>query len=739
MTIRGWTNSKHKARFEFTIAINGANKRKMSEDGDLPTISEDEDEPLVKAKSTKTKKKKKTTIEGDVVKKTKKKKSSAASSASEGKSAVKPKSIKKKKKSTVESSDDEAGATHSPSPSPTSSLRVGGSAADPLQRRPSNEGAAQRRRSSGGRGVPPSPGGRAPRRPQSMMHLSSPNRPPNSPRTQKAQVALSQSSHPKVPSSSSRRPSNDKGTPTMVGLDGSVHPPGIAGQRAPMGGRGMSFARGRGRGRGRSFAARGRGRGRQAMSMKHVSGGRASMRPPPPLSRNESANPTSILRSSSHHRPSTRINPDGSLSTVPVTSKSSFEEDNGVDEERPIIDRLPSTLRMGGTSTHSATANSPSGLGGLGASARFGGLAQMKSMGKSALGSMGTSFRNKTTLSQFASTRSILTNDQEFLDDPAWKRFLRYIRILPPNHDEKPIKRNIRLMTWAALFCDFLAALVSITTYNGVTYCCDQPILNIAGDIDWHLAIRITTYVYLVMIFAEILPVIREGFPFNLLNPLVGFLITFAVFFDDRILEAVIMWIIEVSAVTCEFAVYRLKIRLFNQREERLRGTDDDLKELKRLRRKRKLQRAKEANGEDDSSDEESSESSFAKDTMSSFHDESQFSEESLKTEQYVDLSNRRELRLMRDRRILRQTQSEEQRHLRYHFFGVAFNVFLVSISLTVILCIGRSGGLCIRDMEPPNVFKNNQLEKCFDCKETNGECEVCRDDGTSHCYYPYY
>jgi type IV secretory pathway VirB2 component (pilin) len=36
---------------------------------------------------------------------------------------------------------------------------------------------------------------------------------------------------------------------------------------------------------------------------------------------------------------------------------------------------------------------------------------------------------------------------------------------------------------------------------------------------DWKKAIQIVTYIYMVLIFAEIIPVVRRGLPFNLLNP----------------------------------------------------------------------------------------------------------------------------------------------------------------------------------------------------------------------------
>ena len=110
------------------------------------------------------------------------------------------------------------------------------------------------------------------------------------------------------------------------------------------------------------------------------------------------------------------------------------------------------------------------------------------------------------------------------------------------------------------------------------------------------------------------------------------------------------------------------------------------------------------------------------------------------------DLSTRRELKLMRERRLLRQSHGEEKQSLRYHFMGVLFNCGLVTISLLLILCIGRSKGLCIKDMEVPSLFKKNQLDMCYDirkilddCQGSSGVCEICSDDGTSQCYYPYY
>jgi hypothetical protein len=105
-------------------------------------------------------------------------------------------------------------------------------------------------------------------------------------------------------------------------------------------------------------------------------------------------------------------------------------------------------------------------------------------------------------------------------DDPKWKKALRYIRILPPHPQERPERRWIRIYIWAALLLDFIAAVVSLTTYSGVTTCCGEPMFSLLFlNINWTQLIRIVTYIYIVLIFAEVIPVVRGGMPFNLVNP----------------------------------------------------------------------------------------------------------------------------------------------------------------------------------------------------------------------------
>jgi hypothetical protein len=419
---------------------------------------------------------------------------------------------------------------------------------------------------------------------------------------------------------------------------------------------------------------------------------------------------------------SSRVNADGTISMSRSSHSTAFsidEDEDYADEEEfasaepMVISRMPSShqtkqkVQRPGLGLN----DSDHSLRGWTQSFRWGG------------GDRGA------TMDTSKSVRSLLSVDMEHEVEPAWKQWLRYIRILAPHPDEKPLKRNIRIFTWLALTLDFLTALVSITTYTDVAYCCGDAVLSIAGDIDWHLAIQVTVYLYMALIFVEILPVMREGFPFHLVNPFIGFLVTFGMFFDDRILAAVIMWIIEATAVSCEFYVYRLKVRWHNQRQERLEKAESDITALKKERRRRKLS----ASGHDDNS---ASSASSLED--GSFHDES-YNSANKEARRPKDVTQIRETRLLRERRLLRQAQSEDTRHLRYHFIGVSFNIGLVVISLLMISMVGRSGGLCIVDMIPPNIFKTGQLEKCFECKGVEGACEICRDDGTSFCYFPYY
>merc|ERR1711865_1109995 len=127
------------------------------------------------------------------------------------------------------------------------------------------------------------------------------------------------------------------------------------------------------------------------------------------------------------------------------------------------------------------------------------------------------------------------------------------MRLLAPHKDESEQKRDIRIFTWTAMALDFIAAMVAVCTYKGATKCCGEDIFKIILDINWDVLFRFVTTLYLVMVFAEIIPVIKKGVPFNIINPTIGFIITIGMFFDDSVMEAVAMWIIEALAIFLNF------------------------------------------------------------------------------------------------------------------------------------------------------------------------------------------
>ena len=88
-----------------------------------------------------------------------------------------------------------------------------------------------------------------------------------------------------------------------------------------------------------------------------------------------------------------------------------------------------------------------------------------------------------------------------FSDDPKWKQVLRYFYILQPTPDETKSQRRQRYVTWLALVLDFIAAMVSIFSYDEATRCCGVPIFDTASKaIDWDVFIRVTTYIYTGML-----------------------------------------------------------------------------------------------------------------------------------------------------------------------------------------------------------------------------------------------
>lgn len=284
-------------------------------------------------------------------------------------------------------------------------------------------------------------------------------------------------------------------------------------------------------------------------------------------------------------------------------------------------------------------------------------------------------------------------------DDPAnqqqevwWKRLLRGLLLLEKKGEEvTPIKRWVRALTWLTFLCDFTAALVTLIQFDEVAQCCDRDILNFGAiNINWALIIQISVVGYLILILLEVYPVIRRGFPFNIVNPLIGFMMTFALFFDDSYMEALIMWGIETCAVLCEFAMYRVKIRQVNLRQE----------EIKKLMPKTT---AKKKPTEDE--------------------------------DKYL-----RDLHKARRRYyVLKQEQRMDRQLLQYLHVAVYMNIIMASIVLILILVIARNGGLCIAQFDYPNPFDPNQIGKCFLCNSTTDECQICdAENNVYQCYFPY-
>ncbi|KAL3938254.1 MAG: hypothetical protein SGBAC_006796 [Bacillariaceae sp.] len=303
-----------------------------------------------------------------------------------------------------------------------------------------------------------------------------------------------------------------------------------------------------------------------------------------------------------------------------------------------------------------------------------------------------------------ASTASLV--DEVLPEDTIWTSGLRYIRILSPNPNECRSDKIIRFLTWGAMILDFIAALVSIFTYESVTMCCGKPIFELLdSNINWNEFVRIFTYIYLVLIFLEVVPVFNKELPLNLINPLIGFTITMAMFFDDRIGEAVTLWTIEALAIAFETVITWLRRKQHLRHIDRIAECDVELA----VREGKRRRRGNSADSEDPYSDLESL-------SGGSFYNSS-------------DAEVNR-FRIERERRQLMAGLKEEEITMRYHFIGSAINVSLVLISLILIIGIGKNGGLCISNFEAPPIFKDDQLERCPACVGATGTCEVCDATG---------
>jgi len=284
-----------------------------------------------------------------------------------------------------------------------------------------------------------------------------------------------------------------------------------------------------------------------------------------------------------------------------------------------------------------------------------------------------------------------------FPDDTWWQKCLRHFRIMKPHPDEDDLKRQIRYLIWSTLILDVLVAVVSIATFgDGVTSCCGTAVMAAGVSIDWDTFMQVITWIYLVGIFLEIHPVVREGpIPWNLLNPFFGFLISFAVFVDDSKAEAISIWILELSSVILELVTYRRLRQVHNRKIKRLEELEDDIA-----------------------------------------------------AEKYS--MGYRKTAFLRERRETRLVVSESEKSLRYHFIGATVNAALVCITMMLIVVVARGGGLCLVGGEGEasglDIFNSDQKSRCFKCEDENGftgPCRLCTGEGQyeepDQCYFPYF
>jgi len=254
-------------------------------------------------------------------------------------------------------------------------------------------------------------------------------------------------------------------------------------------------------------------------------------------------------------------------------------------------------------------------------------------------------------------------------------------------------------LIWATLVFDAMVAIVTIATFSGtVTMCCNKVTMASVQTIDWNTLIQVVSYIYLVGIFLEIHPVVREGpIPWNLFNPIFGSLLSFAVFVDDSKVEAISIWLLEVSSVMLEAVTYFKLKKMYQREERRLEKLDSNLNKGDK------------------------------------------------KGGQYKENS------YLRERRLLRLEHNENKSKLRYHFVGVSVNFVLVCLTLLLMILVARGGGMCLVAGEGLDLFHPDQRSRCFECEDEsdgwNKRCEICEpgpnDDQILNdpvqCFYPYF
>ncbi|CAJ1945217.1 unnamed protein product [Cylindrotheca closterium] len=280
-------------------------------------------------------------------------------------------------------------------------------------------------------------------------------------------------------------------------------------------------------------------------------------------------------------------------------------------------------------------------------------------------------------------------------------RVLRYCRLLPPSPrlKEGPIHKNIRFLLWWTILLDWIVALIACLSFTQWMTCCGEPILDMPGMMNNNNnnnnnnneIMQIFLYSYVGIVLVQIIPVVREGscIPWNLMNPIVGFVVGFVLFFNDKPMTALIIWILQISSVALQFVTYRHYSILHRESKRRLERAKAQL-----------LERPKNRHGYQ---------------------------------------QNKRE----RVRRELQRRCTKSLYRLRKHLIGVSINIVLAIATLLLIVYVARKGGMCVKDGGTPSLFLFNDEEmECsiHDPSKGTTRYETCdSDSGESECYVPFF
>merc|ERR1711865_1352694 len=96
----------------------------------------------------------------------------------------------------------------------------------------------------------------------------------------------------------------------------------------------------------------------------------------------------------------------------------------------------------------------------------------------------------------------------------------------------------------------------------------------------------------------------------------------------------------------------------------------------------------------------------------------------------------RKQNRLLRQRRLQRERLKAQEKDLYYHFFGTILNSSLALLALAFICGIATTGGLCVIDVNF-KIFESNQFDKCSWNEDfESGKC--VDEEGSKRCYFSY-